>query len=265
MERIYSMYDLYVCVAKHYLNLYTVTVLERRDICESSSFSSFIRESLSTLFRYNTRRKPMSNQEVAITIIVGAISVAISFYIKDFLMQKAQYRKLRKKLEKVAGRNANVLYGENEMFKIKDFDEDGVTLENDLKTIFIPIGMLLQNETILPSTNYSKIMKEKKEEESQEKIMEMRAVYESSLPSMMSSLKEYKKNNGDDDDDMQEVMQALMEQMVGIAEKESERDRTGELISTLMQSGSLGQPDPTKLFALKLAELLSGEGTLLDT
>jgi len=69
----------------------------------------------------------MNIQEIAITIAVGAISVAISFFLKDFLRQKLEYQKLRAKLEKIAGKNASVIYGRDEVFKMIDIDESAKT------------------------------------------------------------------------------------------------------------------------------------------
>ena len=93
-------------------------------------------------------------------------SVAITFYLKDFLQNKSEYKKLKKKLEAVAGRNAYIVYtgagsgvGSN-LYKITDIDEGGVTLKNSVQTIFIPPQLLLYSAMIVPEENYEELKKE---------------------------------------------------------------------------------------------------------
>ena len=107
------------------------------------------------------------------TLIVGLIAligtIVITFYVKDFLQRKQEYKRLREKLEKIAGRNATILFcpsgggigGGLQEFKIIDIDGSGITLKNELHTIFIPPNKLLQTEMILPVDNYEKLKHEK--------------------------------------------------------------------------------------------------------
>jgi hypothetical protein len=48
-------------------------------------------------------------------------------------------------------------------------------------------------------------------------------------------------------------------------ESESTKDSTKELISLLIESGAMQQPDPMKLIALKFAKLLSDNKDQTDT
>lgn len=99
---------------------------------------------------------------LVLSIIGASISVATAFYIKDFLERRAEYRKLRRKLEGIAGKNAEVIYIHPSqsgivgplLYKIKEINESGVTLENELHSIFVPTSKLLQSEMILPSDHY---------------------------------------------------------------------------------------------------------------
>jgi hypothetical protein len=99
-------------------------------------------------------------------IFATVVSVAITFYLKDFLQNKSEYKKLKKKLEAVAGRNAYIVYtgagsgvGSN-LYKITDIDEGGVTLKNSVQTIFIPPQLLLYSAMIVPEENYEELKKE---------------------------------------------------------------------------------------------------------
>lgn len=47
---------------------------------------------------------------IIISITIAVLTFAVTFYIKDYLQKRSDYNKLRKKLEKFAGKGANVLY-----------------------------------------------------------------------------------------------------------------------------------------------------------
>jgi putative effector of murein hydrolase LrgA (UPF0299 family) len=193
----------------------------------------------------------MDMREILITIVVGTISVAVSFYLKDFLMQKAQYRKLRKKLERIAGKNAAIIYDEGEIVKIKEIDENGVTLESELKTIFIPTAMLLQTEMVLPSTSYAKIIEEKKEKEQQRMArLLVEEFTKSMVPTMMGPMRE----------DSKETREALVRVLTSL-ESKTKKDSLQELLPLLMKTGVLEPPDPVQLVALRFAQLLQGGET----
>ena len=99
----------------------------------------------------------------ALYILAAAVSVAVTFYIKDYLQKRADYAKLRKKLEKIAGKNATVIYFPERggmssigagLYRIIEIDEHGITLRNELQTVFVPVAKLLQAEIILPCDDY---------------------------------------------------------------------------------------------------------------
>jgi hypothetical protein len=99
-------------------------------------------------------------------VVTTVVTVATTFYLKDFLQKKNEYKKLKNKLEAVAGRNAYIVYtgtgsgvGSN-LYKITDIDEGGITLKNSLQTIFIPPMLLLNSPMIVPDENYETLKKE---------------------------------------------------------------------------------------------------------
>jgi hypothetical protein len=99
-------------------------------------------------------------------VVTTVTSVAVTFYLKDFLQKKNEYKKLKRKLEAVAGRNAYIVYtgaGSNagsNLYKITDIDEGGITLRNSLQTIFIPPQLLLNSAMIVPEENYEELKKD---------------------------------------------------------------------------------------------------------
>lgn len=115
--------------------------------------------------------------DLIITISTTVVSVGITFYLKDFLQKRLEYKKLRSKLEAIAGKNATIVYtgvGANiggNLYKIIDIDQNGVTLENRVQTIFLPPAKLLLSEMILPADNY-KELKEDYEKKELERVSE---------------------------------------------------------------------------------------------
>lgn len=104
--------------------------------------------------------------KILFAVITTVTSVAITFYLKDYLQGKKEYKKLKEKLESVAGRNAYIVYtgaGSNagsNLYKITDIDEGGITLKNSLQTIFLPPKLLLNSAMIVPDENYEQLKKE---------------------------------------------------------------------------------------------------------
>jgi hypothetical protein len=99
------------------------------------------------------------------TIVVGAISVGVSFYVKDYLQKRSDYFNMKKKLDRIAGKNATVIYETSsgtggmpgfaqQLYKIVEIDEQGVTLKNELQTVFVPTAKLLRSDMILPADDY---------------------------------------------------------------------------------------------------------------
>lgn len=98
--------------------------------------------------------------KILFVVLTTVLSVAVTFYLKDFLQKKNEYKKLKGKLEAIAGRNAYIVYtgagsgvGSN-LYKITDIDEGGVTLKNSIQTVFIPPQLLLNSAMIVPEDNY---------------------------------------------------------------------------------------------------------------
>lgn len=139
--------------------------------------------------------------KILFVIITTVVSVAITFYMKDFLQKKSEYKKLKKKLEAVAGRNAYIVYtgtgsgvGSN-LYKITDIDEGGVTLKNSLQTIFIPPKLLLNSAMIVPEDNYEEL---KKEYQAKEIEVVAEAMFQPLLEKMMESIEtEITQDNGE--------------------------------------------------------------------
>ena len=96
-----------------------------------------------------------------IGVITFGASTAFAFYIKDALQRRSDFRKLKRKLDRIAGKRAVVLYPSPtlgyRLFKIEEIDKHGVTLKNDLETIFIPPAKLLRSEIVLPCDNYGRV------------------------------------------------------------------------------------------------------------
>jgi len=136
---------------------------------------------------------------VLIFIATTAATVAITFYLKDYLQSKKEYSKLRKKLEKVAGKNATVLFGgvgfgpsTSQLYKIIDIDSHGITLQNELHTIFVPGKKLLQLEMIVPCDDYEKKKLEKVKKDMVE-FMDalLPAMFDKLFPVMEEAMKEH--------------------------------------------------------------------------
>ena len=128
----------------------------------------------------------LSELIIGIIILIG--TTAITFYLKDYLQSQQEYKQLRKKLERIAGKNAKILFDTGtgigkglQEFKIEDIDKLGITLKNDLQTIFVPSKKLLQTEMILPGDRY-----EQKKKEMIKK--EMDSVLDAMIPGMFERM-----------------------------------------------------------------------------
>ena len=127
---------------------------------------------------------------VLIFLVTTIVSVAITFYAKDYFQKKLEYSKLRKKLEKIAGKHATILY-QGQLSKIIEIDEHGITVQNELHTIFVPARKLLESEMILPCENYekAKISKLRKDMEEHMDAL-MPAMFDRMFPAMMKAIQE---------------------------------------------------------------------------
>jgi hypothetical protein len=127
---------------------------------------------------------------VAVAVVGSSFGVAIAFYVKDYLEGRAAYRRLRARLERIAGKNATVVYESPQstqiapkatLYRIQEFDADGVVLKNDLHTIFVPIQAVLDEDIILPCDNYEDEIR-KREREEMNRFMDLL------LPEMMKRI-----------------------------------------------------------------------------
>ena len=133
-----------------------------------------------------------------ISIVTVVISTGVTFYVKDYLQKWSDYNKLRKKLEKIAGKHARVLYspghGANigmgpQLFEIIDSDTQGITLRNELQTVFIPATKLIQSEMTLPCDDFenAKVSKMKKEFENMAEAM-FPAMFNKMFPALKEAI-----------------------------------------------------------------------------
>jgi hypothetical protein len=110
----------------------------------------------------------MDTLTIIISIITAIVTFAIIFYLKDFLQRRSNFIKLKNKLERIAGKGAPVIYSPGtgigfgpQLFKIKNFDVDGILLENEMHTVFIPAAKLINTEMIVPTDDYDNMRKKK--------------------------------------------------------------------------------------------------------
>lgn len=127
---------------------------------------------------------------IVVTVIASSFGVAVAFYVKDYLEGRAAYRRLRSRLERIAGKNATVVYESPQstqiapkatLYRIQEFDADGVVLKNDLHTIFVPIQAVLDEDIILPCENYEDEIHKRGREE-------MNRLMDILLPEMMKRI-----------------------------------------------------------------------------
>jgi hypothetical protein len=133
---------------------------------------------------------------VAVSVVTSAFGVGVAFYIKDYLERRSAFRRLRDRLERIAGKNATVIYENPQasqiapkamLYRIKEFDADGVTLENDLHTVFVPIQGVLEEDLILPSANYEEKLHALEKEE-------MKRFFDNVFPDMIKKILDTVKN-----------------------------------------------------------------------
>jgi len=97
---------------------------------------------------------------ILIGVVTAVIATAITFYIKDYLEERAKFGKFKMKLEKIAGKNATVIIPNIGQVKIVDVSKQGLTVRSELCDTFIPMEKVLQTEIALPVENYDKLLKE---------------------------------------------------------------------------------------------------------
>jgi hypothetical protein len=97
---------------------------------------------------------------ILIGVVTAVIATAITFYVKDYLEERAKFSKFKEKLEKIAGKNATVIIPSIGQVKIVDISKQGLTVKSELCDTFIPMEKVLQTEIALPVANYDKLLKE---------------------------------------------------------------------------------------------------------
>jgi len=128
-----------------------------------------------------------------ITIITGAISVAITFYIKDVLKRRSQYKNMKEYLGKMAGKNAHIVYN-GQLHKIEDISNDGIVLGDGFQKVFIPVESALSSVIILPvdEHNYESAVFERQMKVTR-KIMN--TMFEEMVPKLLDTVKEQFEDN----------------------------------------------------------------------
>ena len=132
-----------------------------------------------------------------LSLVLAAISVAISFYLKEYFQKKTNYKKFKEKLNAIAGKRSQILYaleGKSapELFEIIEIDKTGVTLKNDLHTVYVPVSHIVNKEIILPCKDYDNVKLEKAKIEIQKVSKElMPAMFNELFPAIMNATKEH--------------------------------------------------------------------------
>ena len=128
-----------------------------------------------------------------ISIVVFVVSAGLTFYLKDYIQRRSDYGKLKKKLEQIAGKGAMVIYSPGtgvgmgpQLFKLVDFDREGVTLRNEVQSIFVPTSKLIQSEIVIPSEDYEKAKLARVKQE-MEGLMD--AMFPAMFAKMMTAMK----------------------------------------------------------------------------
>ena len=136
------------------------------------------------------------------TLIIGLITlvgtIVITFYVKDYLQKKREFAQLREKLENIAGKNAKILFdsgsglgGGLQEYKIIGIDKTGITIKNELQTVFIPPLKLLQTEMVLPVEKYEELKHEKLKKDMEKTFDAMiPAMFDKMFPAMMDAIQE---------------------------------------------------------------------------
>ena len=120
---------------------------------------------------------------VGIGILTTVISTGVTFYVKDYLKERAKYQKFRAKFEQIAGKNAQVMIPQIGQVKIVDMNKQGIVVESQLCKTFIPIDKVFQTEISVPFENYDKLAKELA-------LKQLKEYLDIMFPAMMNKMKE---------------------------------------------------------------------------
>ena len=106
----------------------------------------------------------MSFNDIMLGVVVGVstsiITAGVTFYLKDYLKERAKFNKFKKKLEQIAGKEARVIIPNIGIVKIIDINQQGITVKHELCKTFIPMEKVLLTDISLPVENYEVMRKE---------------------------------------------------------------------------------------------------------
>ena len=97
---------------------------------------------------------------IGIGVATTVVTTGVTFYVKDYLQERAKFRKFKAKLEDVAGKNAEVLIPYIGLVKIIEINKQGIVVDSQLCKTFIPMEKVMQTEISLPVQNYDELRKE---------------------------------------------------------------------------------------------------------
>jgi len=120
---------------------------------------------------------------VAVGVTSTVIATGITFYVKDYLSERAKFGKFKAKLEQIAGKNAEVLIPSIGLVKVLDINKQGIVVESQLCKTFIPMDKVMQTEISLPVQNFNEISK-------QIALKNMKESLDLLFPPLMDKLKE---------------------------------------------------------------------------
>ncbi len=64
------------------------------------------------------------------------ITITVSLFLKDFLQNYLNYKKIRDKLPDVVGKGGSVIFNKT-LYKVEQIDRKGILLKNNYETVFI--------------------------------------------------------------------------------------------------------------------------------
>src|SRR6266566_4793390 len=105
--------------------------------------------------------------ELIIAVVSIVLGTPLSFYIKDYLVDRANYKKFKETLERTAGLNAEILYSPftgaagmttaPRLFKVSEITKQGLVLKDDMNTIFVPKEKILMTDIVLSGNEWKKL------------------------------------------------------------------------------------------------------------
>lgn len=97
---------------------------------------------------------------VVVGVSTSIIMTGITFYLKDYLKERAKFNKFKKNLDEIAGKEARVIIPNIGIVKITDINQQGITVKHELCKTFIPMEKVLLTDISLPVEDYEIVRKE---------------------------------------------------------------------------------------------------------